>query len=773
MTRILNGWLLDVYAAPHGGVSVWILDAERNAHHLHDSLTPMFFVRGTRVELRRVCEWLQRAGLPVTLSRATRYDLFARQDVTALQVNVHQPWMFSRVVQRVTETFPALEYSHADLTIAQFYFFERDLFPLCKCEVEIDADGNILNIAANDSRWALDYELPPLRVLRLRLEPESAERGYRAKNPAHGFRAPLQVEYDERCFVLDLDKPRAVMARLREHLLQCDPDLILTDYGDAFLLNELDEHAREVGIELPWNRDAAVQVRTRRARSRFSHGQILYQPEARWLFGRLHIDRQSSFLFHDYDLVGAFEVARLSQRAVQQSVRSSTGGAISAMETATAYQSGCWIPLEKSETEEFQTANELIASDRGGVIYQPIAGVHYDVAELDFVAMYPSIMVQFNVSGETMNCSCCQNFVPELKSRVCVKRQGLIPATIGPLVEKRFAYKKLKRATPDARLREIYAQRDSAAKWILVTCFGFAGHKHAKFGLVTAHAAVCAYGRENILRAKEVVEKFGYRVLHIITDSVWIQKKNVSDAELQVLVNEIERVTHLPIALEARYKWVAFLNSRVDARRSVPNRYFAATYDGETKLRGIEARRHDTPLWIVETQCEMIHELAPAHTRGEIAERIPRVMQILTRELDRLRAGQVPLHLLTISSSISRLPSEYQVNNLNAAIARQLEEHGAELHAGEGICYIVTDKQATLDCDRAVPWDLANSSVGYDVKFYQELYLRACENVLSPFGIRAEMLRDGVNRMLPIRVIQKQIAAKATPYWGPLFELLY
>jgi len=51
-----------------------------------------------------------------------------------------------------------------------------------------------------------------------------------------------------------------------------------------------------------------------------------------------------------------------------------------------------------------------------------------------------------------------------------------------------------------------------------------------------------------------------------------------------------------------------------------------------------------------------------------------------------------------------------------------------------------------------------------------ELLLRAVETVLVPFGVNANMLRDHLTQALPMPAMQKQIAAKATPYWGPLFE---
>ncbi len=166
----------------------------------------------------------------------------------------------------------------------------------------------------------------------------------------------------------------------------------------------------------------------------------------------------------------------------------------------------------------------------------------------------------------------------------------------------------------------------------------------------------------------------------------------------------------------------------------------------------------------------MIAKLAEASTRQEMAALLPDVMGIVTRELDRLRAGHVPLHELTIACSISKLPSEYKVNNLNAAVARQLEAHGIELHPGERIRYVVMNKDADVDSDRVLPYDLMSEGQdGYDATYYEELFLRACEQVFTPLGISSEMLRDGVTRMLPMPVLQKRIAAQQAPYWGPLF----
>ncbi len=339
--RHITGWLLDAYAAPHNGLSVWVIDSKGVSHHFYDDIVPYFFIAGTECQLHAVCEWLAKSSYRVELRRAERYEVFDRREIVVLQVRLLRVNEYALVVRRVCETFPTLRYYHADLTIPQFYFFEKDLFAFAQCEVVVDEDGHILEMASDDSVRALDYALPPLRTMTLALEGEKEN----PRNPAHGYRAPIVVGYEGNEYVLTEASPKLMLEMLRAHLLRYDPDVILSDYGDSFLLPYVMSLAREHGVDLPLNRDRAMHVRSRRAQSRFSYGRMMFQPESHWLFGRLHVDRQSAILFDEYAWHGAVEMARISRRAFQHSARSTIGGAVSALENAIAYQSGCLIPL--------------------------------------------------------------------------------------------------------------------------------------------------------------------------------------------------------------------------------------------------------------------------------------------------------------------------------------------------------------------------------------------------------------------------------------------
>lgn len=205
---------------------------------------------------------------------------------------------------------------------------------------------------------------------------------------------------------------------------------------------------------------------------------------------------------------------------------------MSAITLDLALQQNILVPWRKNEPEAYKTALELLTVDKGGLTYQPQLGAFEHVAEIDFASMYPSLIVKRNLSPETVLCRCCRNSqVPEAKYNVCEKRRGLMSIALEPLIERRRQYKQWMK-TSDANQRAIYDARRTAIKWMLVSCFGYLGYKNARFGRIEAHEAVMAWGRETLLQAKTLAESYGDEVLHALTDSLWIRKAGMTEADL-------------------------------------------------------------------------------------------------------------------------------------------------------------------------------------------------------------------------------------------------
>jgi DNA polymerase-2 len=537
---------------------------------------------------------------------------------------------------------------------------------------------------------------------------------------------------------------------LNRILKQADPDFVLTNWGDTWLIPRLLALAGEVGEKLHLNRDEAREVRWQKEMSYFSYGHIIFRAEEAHLFGRCHIDQRSAMMWRDYGLDGVLESARVTTLPIENAARVSPGSGISAMQMLTALEQGILVPWHKQQVEVFKDGVDLIQRDRGGLIYQPIVGLHANIAQVDFISMYPAIIIKGNISPE----------VPLPNGIIPASEElGVVPLTLKPLYEKRVALK-LRGAglKKDSRLARRDSARASALKWLLVVCFGFLGYKNARFGRIEAHEAVTNGGREVLLRAKEVAEAHGFEVLHMYVDALWLKKRGASrKADFQPVIEAISSATGLGVSLDGIYRWVAFLPSRMDERVPVANRYFGVFQDGSMKIRGIEARRHDSPPWVAETQTRMLERLSRAGSVSELTECLEMAFAVFRAALSDLRNNRVPLEKLVLSSRVSHELDSYRSPTPAARAALQLRAQiGKQVRPGQKVRFIFTSREKDV-----CAWELSGSLEPGDVDRvkYVELLARAAASVFHPFGIDDAELKQWAHQQtiaLPLSFMEKR-----------------
>jgi DNA polymerase, archaea type len=364
-----------------------------------------------------------------------------------------------------------------------------------------------------------------------------------------------------------------------------------------------------------------------------------------------------------------------------------------------------------------------------------------------------------NLSAETINCDCCHHpsssklRVPELNYNICEKRIGIVPTSLKIVLEKRAKYKQLLKSTDiiHPKLRRIYDLRQTSLKWILVTSFGYLGFNNAKFGRIDAHIAVCAFDRQILLQTAKIAERCGFRVLHGIVDSIWVKKKeddggnNIDIQDYLKLKESIEKETGFKISFEGTYKWIAFIHSKANDILPVPNRYFGVFEDGNLKIRGIEARRHDTPIFFSRCQNEILEVMAArGNTINEVKALMPKVNDIFQKYAALLKEGRVPIEELVFTKRLSKNSSEYQNRDtIENSVLRLLESEGKYLKAGEILKYVITNyyhnRKKRLsnnnNNNRAIPIELFDDKNNTcDVRRYTELLAEVCNSVIEPFG---------------------------------------
>jgi DNA polymerase II len=758
-----SGWLFDVYPSERG-VTLWFIGKDGIRLSSFRKFTPSFFLHLNDSDVKRAAVLANRCPVPVSLAATTRTEIYSGDSIDVLQVFVKDPMRFREVVWYFEKFFPHFAFFNSDVSVEQQFLYETQLFPLALGEYEVNKEGELLSWHLDDNREAVDYELPPFSIMQLRNSNDFVP-------PKYQKFLQLEISYDNRTYALEQDSPRELLEAFNWHLHHCDPDLLVTDYGDAVLLPKIMQLSRQFNIPLLLNRDTEAQHRTTKESSFFQYGKIVHKDGAFTLAGRWHVDTHNSFTVTEADLDGLFEMTRLTQMCGQRQGRASIGTSMSSMQLSWAYRNNVLIPSKKREPEEFKSAATLLLADRGGLIFNPPLGYHEDVAELDFVSMYPSIMVNNNVSPETINCRCCKNeAVPELRYTICEKRKGVVSETLRGVVAKRAHYKRKKKefkGKDEARFKR-YDCRQSALKWMLVSCFGYLGYKNARFGRIEAHESVNAFSRDIILTAKEIAESRGYTLLHAIVDCVWLKKPGATQNDYEELAREISTRVGIDISLEGMYNWILFPASKTDPQITTANHYVGWYRHGEIKMRGIEARRRDTPKFIKNMQKAMLDKMSAAKNVEEVSALVPEVLEIARGFMVLLQSGRANPMELVLKRHITREADEYLNNSIGAVVSKMVEAMGVHLSAGESMEFIILDQTGKKKPEKAKPIALYAFEDGYDIEQYTELALRAVETLLLPFGYDVQRLKAHFGIGLPK---QKRLQVPKTIQELPLFQI--
>ncbi len=769
------GWLLDATTYKNG-MLLWVKTTkEKKIISIHQDFCPEFFAvpkSGTGKNPAILMQVLKSHSNVKSVRTCEKYVNLEDQTKSKIfGVRVEKPSLFKVTIKEI-EGIDLFTLYNTDIPISQMYFYENDLFPMAFCHFKVAIDKNktsikepirLLSLKLMDNNEDLYYNLPPLKAIWLDVS-------IRKKGLRPYFNDPLRyaeisvIEQDEtgipradgrrkKKFTIDLADEAENLKEISKIVERLDPDIVLTRGGDEFLFPYLAARASENGVsndiylsrtETPISQ--CVFNLSGGADHYMSYGMIMRRSKTQvYLTGRFHLDTTTygSLHFSEGNIPGVIEVARVSRVPLQRLCRITIGGALQSIQFYNAYKLDHLIPPFKKSPEGFRTGMDLIKGDRGGHIFEPIIGVFDQVVELDFSSMYPSLMANFNISSETINCACCKDDgtgvkVPGLSFHICSKREGIISKSIRLPLEKRLEYKKIARETGNLR----YKFTDIALKWVLVVSFGYLGFRNARFGKIEAHQTVCAFAREFLMRSAEIAQKHGCKVIHGIVDSIWLQDKRGRTPEefeeaTRVIAQEITEHTNIQMSWDGFFDFIVFLPSRAEPDIPTLNHYWGLKKDGEVKVRGIEIRRRDAPKIVKEAQLAFIDAFKGAKTVDEFVSRVSKVKRVFYEYIDRIETGQATREQLTIKQKISRSPSQYKVNSYQAVAAKQLERSGIVASAGKNVRYIILDADASPDFPerKVILSDLYDPKKHhYDKKKYVELLKRAFENIV-PFPI--------------------------------------
>jgi DNA polymerase I len=649
-----DGWILDL-AATGSGIGLWVKEGGR-VRHRHAAFPPSFHL--ALPDPHAHWEMLEALDDRYGIEECSFRTVYGPVD----GYRVHAGRKVAEAIERQTRASAQLY--DVDVRREQRFFAAEGLFPC----------GH-----AGESRFSADFAVP-LGVMEIRVG------GDPRRDTAV---SSVEVDAGEGTEVLRGSEPR-VIADLAGLVAAHDPDVLLVSHADAWM-HRIAAVADEKGISLSFSRSG--EYRSLGSRSYWSYGRREFRPPALIPEGRLLIDTEASFMYREGGLSGVLLASRLTGISPNLTSRFTPGTLVSGYEVFEAVRRGIAVPFRKSDPERLRRCTELRTADRGGMMLQPDAGVYGPASQLDFTSLYPSIIVRYNLSPETLDDP---------------GKSGFLAAVLAPLLDLRVGVKRRKKTDPS------YAGIDSILKWMLVTCFGYTGYRNAKFGRIEMHERITAISREILLDSKAIAEEMGFSVLHGIVDCLWVQGPPVG-----ALKRRIEDATGMLLECEA-FDWIVFL-PQADGSGAY-NRYFGRLADGTVRVRGIAARRKDTPPYIVRMQQDLLAVAAEAGNPAGLAAREPRAAAVYRRYRDGLASAD-PADL-AITRRISR--TTYAQNCLEGSAVRELRRRGIDTAPGMEIAYVVRDAARWL-ADPA--WDAGVC----DRRFYLGLIERAWEEIAFAF----------------------------------------
>ncbi|MFZ0223731.1 MAG: DNA polymerase domain-containing protein [Candidatus Nitrosopolaris sp.] len=180
----------------------------------------------------------------------------------------------------------------------------------------------------------------------------------------------------------------------------------------------------------------------------------------------------------------------------------------------------------------------------GGKVIEPARGEHRNVIVLDVASLYPTVIINYNISFDTIFCNCCKDdslarvpkeLIDTKDYWICRKQQGVFTERMKYFTQERLRQKALGNDTGSRGLK------------ILINAgYGVFGYEHFKYFDIDVAILVAAYGRHTLTKMIELAHDEGFRVVYGDTDSIFIVKgnrKHIADKEIE----QGNRTSHLQI----------------------------------------------------------------------------------------------------------------------------------------------------------------------------------------------------------------------------------
>jgi DNA polymerase, archaea type len=415
----------------------------------------------------------------------------------------------------------------------------------------------------------------------------------------------------------------------------------------------------------------------------------------------------------------AMQLTGLTSLPLDQVMAAATGFRIEWFLVKQAQKSGELIPRRVEQT---------YIPYAGGLVLSPKAGLHENIAVLDFKSMYPNLMINYNLSPDTYiepdqpEPPSGVFVAPEVKYRFRKSPPGFYKEALTYLINVRGEIRqKMKTLNPKSVEYRVLDARQKAVKILTNAAYGYAGWVGARWYIKPVAEAASAWGRHTIQTAMNMAQNAGVEVVYGDTDSLFIHYEEAKALQLQEI---IKQELKLDVEVGEIYRRIFFTEAK--------KRYAGLRQDGSLDIVGLEVIRGD---WAEVAKKVQQHVLEIILKEQSPKKAIEYVQQTVAD----LKHRKTPFSDFIIWKTLTKPPDEYAIKAPHVEAAKMLKEKGWRLTGGDKVGYVVLMGQGRL-YSRVKPYVFAKPS-DVDFEYYiSNQVLPAAARILAFFDVTKDQL---------------------------------
>ena len=337
----------------------------------------------------------------------------------------------------------------------------------------------------------------------------------------------------------------------------------------------------------------------------------------------------------------------------------------------------------------------------GAFVFDPKIGFHQSVQVPDFASLYPSIIMSWNMSNETVipegtsapaGASVATATATGVRFRTDV--QGLIPTALKQLIAKRKEYNvKAKQYSVDSDEYKNTMHLSTAVKVAANSFYGLIGSPSSRFSDVTIARSVTLTAQLLIREVAKYFERRGMEIVAGDTDSVFVKTtqermiaalKDVNATVIPDLLNSSGcRECAVRMEYDKGYKTLLIVVKKHYCGKLALSKGREAPSDMKPEVKGLEVQRGDQVKYGQKLQWKYINFLLDPSIDPVAVERK------LKKDGEEFFHGDITLEDIEIYQGLSKPIDEYKTDTTAVELAKKMIASGEEFFVGMKIPTVV------------------------------------------------------------------------------------